>query len=335
MSGKSILLIALAAAAGLVLAGAPLIGLHAVDLSAVLAPGSKEHLIVFDLRLPRVLGGFLAGAGLGLSGMVFQALFRNPLAEPYTLGVSGGAAVGAGLYMLFFPALFLFAIPALALAAFAGAALTILGVYGLTRLSAGFSSTTLLLAGVVASFFCGSAVMLVQYASAPEDAFRIMRWMMGGLADLRRDGLGCLAPFVLCGSAVVFCHLRELNLLMTGEDLAASRGVEVGRVKQRLFFAVSLMVGGIVAVCGPVGFVGLMAPHICRLLVGADHRYLAPATLLLGGAFLTLCDTAARTLVRQAELPVGVITTLLGGPFFLWLLVRSVPERGRLGGNVD
>jgi iron complex transport system permease protein len=332
---KAAVLAAVAAGAGLVVLGAPLLGPVAVDLREAFQPGSDPHTIVFEYRLPRVIGGFLAGAGLGLSGMAFQALFRNPLAEPYTLGVSGGAALGAGLYMLFTPALFLFGVPAIALAAFAGAGLTILGVYGLTRLSAGFSSTTLLLAGVVASFFCGSAVMLIQYVCAPEDAFRIMRWMMGGLADLRRDGLWCLAPFVLCGSALIFCHLRELNLLMTGEDLAASRGVEVGRVKRTLFFAVSLMVGGIVSVCGPVGFVGLMAPHICRLLVGADHRYLAPATLLFGGAFLVLCDTAARTLVWQAELPVGVLTTLLGGPFFLWLLVRSVPERGRVGGNVD
>jgi iron complex transport system permease protein len=328
---KGVILAALGGGAALVLLGAPLVGPYPVDLGAVLQPGSRAQTIVFDLRLPRVAGGFLAGAGLGLSGMAFQALFRNPLAEPYTTGVSGGAALGASLYMLFFPPLLVLGIQGLALAAFAGAVLTILGVYGLTRLSAGFSASTLLLAGVVVSFFCGSGVMFVTYLCAPEDAFRIMRWAMGGLGDLRRDDLWSLTPFIVCGSALVICNIRELNLLTTGEDLAASRGVEVGRVKKLVFLAVSLMVGGIVAVCGPVGFVGLMAPHICRLLVGADHRYLAPATFLFGGTFLTLCDTATRTLVRQAELPVGVVTTLLGGPFFLWLLVRGAPERGRLG----
>jgi iron complex transport system permease protein len=153
--------------------------------------------------------------------------------------------------------------------------------------------------------------------------FQITRWLMGeltvtGFAVVREVG-----PLVLCGSAIIFCTGKELNLLTTGEELAVSRGLNLKVVKNVLFFATSIMLGGIVARCGPIGFVGMMAPHICRLLVGANHRVLIPATFLFGGCFLTLCDTLARVLIAPAEMPVGIITALLGGPFFVWLLVSD------------
>ena len=150
----------------------------------------------------------------------------------------------------------------------------------------------------------------------------MLRWVMGGLyKGVGYDEVFSVLPFAVAGSLIVLYLTHELNLITTGEELAASRGVEVNRTKMVLFFAASLMVGAVVAVCGPIGFVGLMAPHICRLLIGPDHRYLMPAVLLFGGAFLVLCDTLARTVMAPTELPVGIITALLGGPFFLWLLL--------------
>jgi iron complex transport system permease protein len=185
----------------------------------------------------------------------------------------------------------------------------------------------MLLAGVAVGFLFSSLILFIQYLSDFAETFRMIRWLMGGLDVVGFEAVLRLAVFVLAGLVVVLLHADELNLLATGEDLAAARGVEVSRTKKVLFFATSLMVGGVVAVCGPIGFVGMMSPHICRLLVGPDHRRLAPVTLLFGGAFLLACDTLARTVIAPAEIPVGVITALLGGPFFLWLLVRGASEK--------
>ncbi|OPZ23917.1 MAG: Hemin transport system permease protein HmuU [Lentisphaerae bacterium ADurb.BinA184] len=181
----------------------------------------------------------------------------------------------------------------------------------------------MLLAGIAVSFFASSLIMLIQYLGEFTQAFRIVRWLMGGVEVMGYDAVFNLLPVTAAGALILFSLTHELNLLMTGEDLAVSRGVEVRRVRLVLFFATSMMVGGVVAFCGPIGFVGMMAPHICRLLVGANHRHLMPATLLFGGLFLVVCDTFARTVIAPVEIPVGVITALLGGPFFVWLLVRS------------
>jgi len=200
-------------------------------------------------------------------------------------------------------------------------------VYGLTRTRHGFSTATLLLAGVAVSFFFSSLILFLQYVSDPTRTFRMLRWVMGGLDRVVGFGdvLGVL-PFAVAGCLMIFYLTHELNLITTGDELAAARGVEVNRTKLLVFFASSLMVGAVVAICGPIGFVGLMAPHICRLLIGPDHRYLTPATILFGGAFLVVCDTLARTVMAPTELPVGIITALLGGPFFLWLLLRRSSE---------
>jgi iron complex transport system permease protein len=194
-------------------------------------------------------------------------------------------------------------------------------VYGLTRLKGGFTTTTLLLAGIAISFFFSSLILLLQYLSGLSHSFRIIQWMMGSLAAADYAQLRNLLPFLGLGGAILLFLQREMDLMMIGEDIAVSRGVPVGRTKKLIFFSASLMVGGVVAFCGPIGFVGMMAPHICRLLVGASHRHLLPATFLFGGLFLALCDTLARTLAAPLEIPVGVITALIGGPFFLLLLL--------------
>ncbi len=329
---KKLVLSLLLLAALAALAGAPLVGLHALSLHSILhpAPGNLESDIFWRIRVPRVCVSFMAGAAMAVSGMALQAIFRNPLATPFTLGVASGASFGAAVYVRLGLALSLWGISGLSAFAFGGAVLSIVLVYGLTLIRSGFSIGTMLLAGVALSFFFSSAILFAQYMSDFANSFRILRWLMGGLDVAGFEAVLNMAPFVASGAAIILVLTHELNLLLTGEEIAISRGANVGRIKKVLFFATSLMVGGVVAVCGPIGFVGMMAPHICRLLVGADHRYLTPATLLFGGAFLTVCDVLGRTLIAPAEMPVGIITALLGGPFFIWLLLGRSSKAGML-----
>lgn len=326
---KTLALPALALFALATLSIAPLAGMQHIPLSSILHPfsGGMESEIFWNMRLPRVLIAFLAGSTLALSGMAFQSLFRNPLATPFTLGVSSGAAFGAALTVLFGVSGSFLGISGISLGSLAGALLSISVVYGLARGRQGFSSSTMLLAGVAVSFFFSSLILFMQYLSDFTQSFRIVRWLMGGIETVGYHPVLGMLPFSLFGVAAIFLLTNELNLITTGEDIAVSRGVDVRRLKTLLFLAVSLMVGGVVSVCGPIGFVGMMAPHICRFLIGTNHRQLAPAVFLFGGAFLVLCDTLARTVIAPAEIPVGVITALLGGPFFLWLLLRGTAER--------
>jgi len=305
---------------------APFAGRTWLPLSALWqhAPDPTAVQILWWMRLPRVALGFLAGAALAASGMAFQAMFRNPLATPFTLGTASGASLGVALCIHAGWSVSLLGLPSECVFAFAGALATIVVVYGLSRLRRGFSTATMLLSGVALSFFCSSLILFLQYCSDPSRSFRMIRAVMGGLegvVDFRGQVL-VVFPFVASGCLILFYLTHELNLISTGEDLAAARGVELGRTKTILFFTASLMVGVVVAFCGPIGFVGLMVPHICRLLIGADHRRLLPATMFFGGAFLVVCDTLARSVLSTAELPVGILTAMLGGPFFLWLLLR-------------
>jgi iron complex transport system permease protein len=320
----AILFLALAA-----IVGSPMIGLRALSLDSVLHPmeGGLDAEIFWNLRVPRMGVAFLAGAALAVSGMAFQAIFRNPLATPFTLGVASGASLGAAVYVRLGLAIGVFGISGISVFAFGGALLSILLVYGLTRIKSGFSVGTMLLAGVALNFFFSSAILFTQYMSDFTHSFRILRWLMGGLETVGYESVLNMAPFIVSGTAIILFLSHELNLMMTGEEIAISRGANVGRVKKVLFFATSLMVGSVVAASGPIGVVGMMVPHICRLLIGADHRYLTPAVILFGGAFLTLCDTLARTLIAPAEMPVGIITALLGGPFFIWLLLGKSSSR--------
>jgi iron complex transport system permease protein len=308
-----------------------LIGLFTV-LIIVTAPflGLSDHLtpeierqILFDIRLPRLLLAFIVGAGLSICGLVFQAMFHNPLATPFTLGVASGASLGAALSVFLGVGFSLFGFSSTALFAFIGALVTIRFVYGISTLNKGFSLHTLLLTGVAISFFFSSLILLIQYLNDMPDAYRLIRWLMGNLAVVGYESIWPLLPFVLLTITVVFYLSHELNLLTTGDDIALSRGVNVTKTRLILFFMTSLCIGAIVALCGPIGFVGMMVPHICRLLIGQNHRWLVPASCLFGGGFLIVCDTVARLIIAPAEIPVGVITTLLGGPFFLWLLIRT------------
>ena len=311
-----------------------LAGVSAAVLAAIAAallidlPMEGRQEILWRIRVPRVCLGLAAGAALAASGMAFQAMFRNALATPYTLGVSSGASLGAALYMRAALRLDAAGIDGVSLAALAGAVLSTMLVYGLTRLSRAFSTATLLLAGVATSFSFTSLILLTQYTSDVTTAFRVGRWLMGGLEVVGFEPVWQVLPFAAVGLIVVTVLTRELDLLVVGEDLAATRGVSVEHVKRLLFFAVSLMVGGVTAVCGPIGFVGLIVPHIGRLLVGGHHRFLAPFSILGGAIFLVTCDTVARVAIAPVEVPVGSITALVGGPFFLTLLLWGRANRG-------
>jgi len=320
---KTIILSVLSLLALLALLITPMIGMEFIPISTHWSDSeSMNGSILRDIRIPRTLTGFLVGSALALSGMTFQAMFRNPLATPFTLGTASGASLGAALYIRFGIAFSFFGIAGISFAAFAGSLLAVGLVYGLTRMKSGFSTATLLLAGVAVSFFFSSLILFIHYMSGFANSFRIIRWMMGSVDLTGYDGMFDMLPFVVTGVVVLLFSANELNLLMTGDDIAASRGVNVNRTKKILFTAASLMIGGVVAFCGPIGFVGMMAPHICRLMIGSEHRTLIPATILFGGTFLVVCDTLARTLIAPVEMPVGVITALLGGPFFIALLLN-------------
>ena len=288
-----------------------------------LANSTISRQILLNLRLPRVLMGFVAGAALAVGGVAFQAMFRNPLATPYTLGVASGASLGAVFSLQCGLAVSIWSFSTTALFALCGALVTLLIVYGISFWRAELSVATMLLAGVAMSFLNSSLILILQYVSDPVRAFHAFRWMLGGLEGTVGYGdLKVLWPIVTIGCLIILGIRRELNLLALGDEWAISRGVSLLKTKALLLFVTGLMIASVVAICGPIGFVCLIVPHITRLLVGPEHGRLIPAAAILGGAFLVACDTVARTVLAPTEIPVGVITSLLGGPFFLWLLLR-------------
>jgi iron complex transport system permease protein len=280
--------------------------------------------IVLDARLPRVVLAAVVGAGLAACGMVLQAVVRNPLADPMLLGVSSGATVGAvAVLVAGAGAKQLVTLP---VAAFVGALAALVAVYFLARSGGRMTTVRLILAGVaVAEVLSALASLLIVTSDDPHKAQAALRWMLGGLGGATWRGVWIPTAVVLVGVVVLLAVTRPLNLLYTGEEAAASLGLDVHRFRAAMFVVVALMVGAMVAVSGSIGFVGLIMPHAVRFLVGADHRHALPAVALLGAAFLVVCDIAARTVGAPEELPVGVLTALVGGPFFLWLMRRRAP----------
>jgi iron complex transport system permease protein len=304
----------------------PFLGAEAIRPAELLAGDPAASAVFWQLRLPRVLLGLLAGGSLAVAGASLQTLFRNPLAEPYTLGVASGAALGAVAAQQLAPPSAELSIPVVFLAAFAGAAAVTALLLGLARSRFGFETATLLLAGIAITLSCSAVILLLQYLADFTRTFRMVRWMMGGLAVVGYREVLWLAPWAVAGSAVLFGMRWSLNQLLAGEELALSRGVDLKRLRFWVLGITSVMVGSLVAVTGPIGFVGLIVPHILRRVLGYDHSYLIPASLLAGGAFLAFSDLAARVVIAPAELPVGILTALVGGPFFLWLLIAGKGE---------
>jgi len=294
-----------------------------IDLyRALTQPASSDHAILFSARLPRVLMGVVVGAVLAAVGAALQALVRNPLAEGGILGISGGGAFGAILaltlgYRLGGP------VSMVPLCAFAMALLSTLAVYRLAQVNGRLEPFSLLLIGVIFNAFWGALILLVNALVDLYHAHSIIAWLMGSLEAPTYYEVALVAAMGLGGFAVLFLRARDMNLLSLGDDAAADLGVNIEVLRRTIFIATSLMIGAAVSVSGIIGFVGLIVPHILRLALGADHRLLLPASVLGGGALLVAADLIARIVIAPAELPVGVITALCGGPFFIYLLRRE------------
>ncbi|MGE5568221.1 MAG: FecCD family ABC transporter permease [Rhodospirillales bacterium] len=314
--------LAIAVSAGIAAATlciAPLVGSASISLEQAFAGVSPDKEILFYTRLPRVLLALLAGGALGVAGVLFQAMLRDALATPYTLGVSSGAALGAVIAICMGWGE-VARLPAVWVCAFLGAALVLMLVLGIATEGRRMSSFTLLLTGVSINTICLACILFLQYIATFGQTFAIVRWMMGGIDAVDYPTLAWLGAAVLPAVGLVFAKAREWNLMAVGEDWAAARGVNTSRLILTGYLLGSFVAGSITAITGPIAFVGLVVPHALRLRLGADHRILIPCAFLLGASFLAICDTMARTVLAPTEIPVGVVTALLGGPFFIWLL---------------
>jgi iron complex transport system permease protein len=287
-----------------------------------LESGDPRAIILLQVRLPRVLLAFMIGACLAAVGVALQALLRNPLADPYVLGISSGAALGAALAMLLGVGVTAMTVSSLPLFAFIGGLLSIGIVYRIAVSYGHLPVHTLLLAGVVLNAVFSALIMFMTSIMDPNRSFGMMSWLMGTLLAPDYQALGALAVYVGVGTAVLISQSGALNILTLGEEAARSLGVEVERLKKIIFVTSALLTGAVVSVSGLIGFVGMVIPHAVRLLLGPDHRLLLPASALVGGMFLVIADALARTLLAPSEVPVGVVTALAGGPIFLYLLSR-------------
>ena len=307
---------------------APLVGSTHIDVAKVFdrsAPfeDNVDAQIFFIARMPRVLAAVVVGASLAASGVILQALFRNPLAAPETLGVSSGAALGAilaitaGWTVTFGP------FSPVPLASLAGALAAAALVYLLASAPRRpLSTAVLLLAGVTLNAFISAVIMFVQYMADFTQSFRVLRWLVGDLDVGGYAPIGAALPLLSVALVLAAAIAARLNLLSVGTSAAATRGIDVERTQRLAFLSASLATSTAVSLAGPVAFVGIVVPHLVRLMVGVDHRIVLPAAVLFGATFLVACDLVARTVLAPIEVPVGIVTAVIGGPFFLWLLIR-------------
>lgn len=286
--------------------------------------GDTSAWVIFAYqRVPRVLLGIVVGAALGMAGAAFQVILRNPLATPYTLGVASAGALAAALTLVV-PgcAMGLGPLRATQVFALAGSSVAALGIFALARRLRGVSTNILLLSGVALNLFCGAALLLVRFIADPQHLVAVDRWLMGGLITVGYADVLSMLPVIVAGAVLVLLQTHALNQLSFGEEVAGARGVSVRGVLAGTFFGSVLLTAGAVAVAGPIGFVGLIIPHVVRLVSGPDQRIVVPASALLGGAVLALCDMGARAWLAPTEIPVGIITACVGAPIFLLLLLR-------------
>jgi iron complex transport system permease protein len=295
--------------------------------------GSVAYWIAFNLRLPRTLLAITVGVTLALCGAVFQVLFRNALATPYTLGIASGGSLGAMIALKLGFAFSILGVTGVSALAFAGALVVIAVLFAFTRGTRRLTTNELLLAGVTMGLFCSAMMMLVTYLSDVRETFTIVRWMMGSLDTIGNLELKSSLPLIVPGWIVLIASARSLNQYVLGDELAAARGVNVARLQALCIFFASLATAAVVAICGPIGFVGLVVPHMVALLVGRDCRILLPASAMMGGVFLAVCDwlsqlamgwvgAASGRDLGSTILPIGVVTAVVGVPIFLVLLHR-------------
>jgi iron complex transport system permease protein len=296
-----------------------MVGSRPLDLCRALHGLSPDHEILVELRLPRALLALWTGGALALAGVLFQAILRNPLATPYTLGVAEGASLGA-VIAIAFGWNSRGGVSAVSVSACIGAAAVLFIIVAVSSERGRMSSIGLLLAGVTVNSMCGAAILFLSNLVGFLKSFAVTRWLMGSLDAPDYPTLFWLTVMLTPVCLLVFWYGREWNLLAVGETWAATRGLSTARLLLVGCIAGSVLTGVITSVTGPIGFVGLIVPHALRLWVGADHRILAPCSFLMGAAFVALCDVFSRTILAPVEIPVGVITALLGGPFFIWML---------------
>jgi len=282
-------------------------------------PESMLYTIIWQIRFPRVLLAALVGAALSLGGLVFQALLRNPLAEPYILGISGGSAIGAIIGILMGFSRF----PGVSLTAFTGSIATLLLILAMSSGQTILKKDALLLSGVMVNAFCAAVIMFLVSMTQDSRLHNIIFWLMGDLSMVDMKHVGILAATLLPCFFLVFWLSNPMNLLLMGKEMAQTLGVNIKAVTFTLLVATSFMVSATVSYCGLVGFVGLVMPHLLRLVFGPDHRVLVPACVFGGGTYMVFCDLLARTLPEQGEMPAGVITAIIGAPLFIYLLKRS------------
>jgi iron complex transport system permease protein len=292
--------------------------------SSSLKPADES--IILQIRLPRILAGVLVGAGLAASGVVYQGVFKNPMADSYVLGVSAGAAVGASSSIIFGVGSIVFGLRLEQVAAFLGALFAMFLVYNISRVGSRVPVATLLLCGIAVNFFLFAVVGLMEVI-AGDELHAIVFWLVGGFANVLWRDVWAILPFIIFGIVAVYFYVRDLNLLALGDETAQNLGVNVERAKLVLLVLASLITAAAVSISGLIGFVGLMIPHVTRLIIGPDHRILLPTSTVVGAMFLVICDDLARVVASPfastLELPVGIITMLSGAPFFILLFRKK------------
>ncbi|GAA0178836.1 iron ABC transporter permease [Clostridium sediminicola] len=278
--------------------------------------------IILMIRLPRILLAGLVGAGLSTVGCSYQGIFKNPMADPYVLGVSTGAALGATIAIIFGFTISFFGLGIITFSAFSGAIVTIIVVYNIARVGNKVPVVNMLLSGIAVNFFLGSIISLLMVFHR-DNVEKIIFWTMGSFSAADWERVIVITPIIIIGIIMVYIYARDLNIMLTGESSAQSLGINVETVKKQLLLITSIMVASAVSVSGVIGFVGLLVPHAFRLMIGPEHKVLIPYSAVGGAIFLIICDTLARNLIPPTEIPVGAITSLFGAPFFIYLLWKN------------
>lgn len=278
--------------------------------------------IIWNIRVPRIIVASLVGIGLSVTGASYQSLFKNPMADPYILGVSSGAGLGATIGIVLGLNISFLGISSITILAFIMSILTIVAVYTISKVGRKTPITSLILSGVAISYLFSSIISILMIFNSQE-ADKIVFWLMGSLTTANWDHIKMLTPIVLLGSFFIWIYSRELNIMLMGEESAQMLGVDIEKIKLKLFLIVSLIVSTIVSITGIIGFVGLIIPHTVRMIVGANNRILIPISAISGGIFMIISDTIARTVVSPTELPVGAVTALFGGPYFIYLISKN------------
>jgi iron complex transport system permease protein len=279
--------------------------------------------IIVDVRLPRILSALIIGAALAASGTVFQGVFKNPMADPFILGVSAGASVGAGVGILWGAGISFLGFPIVPIAAFISGVVTIFFVYNISRVGSRVPEMTLLLTGLAVYIFLSAVFQTMQILSPHTKLAQLVNWQIGTVSNVGWTAWWSIIPFIVTGIALSYFYARDLNMISLGEDTAQHLGVNTERTKKILLAVSSMMTAAAVSISGLIGFIGLMIPHITRIIIGPDHRVLLPASVIIGSIFLIVCDDLARVISGATEVPVGIITALAGGPFLIFLLRRS------------